>query len=78
MKAKPFSFSMIDIAVGAPYGGEDGNGAVFIYHGFRIRSGELIAEELKKPAQVRRCPYVFLKRSLFWETIYNDEDKIPS
>ncbi|XP_042859779.1 integrin alpha-PS2-like isoform X5 [Penaeus japonicus] len=41
-----------DIAVGAPYGGEDGNGAVFIYHGFRIRSGELIAEELKKPAQV--------------------------
>ncbi|XP_037799232.1 integrin alpha-PS2-like [Penaeus monodon] len=41
-----------DIAVGAPYGGSDGNGAVFIYHGFKIRSGELIAEELMKPSQV--------------------------
>lgn len=41
-----------DVAVGAPYGGSDGNGAVFIYHGFKIRSGELIAEELMKPSQV--------------------------
>ncbi|KAK3850277.1 hypothetical protein Pcinc_043006, partial [Petrolisthes cinctipes] len=41
-----------DFAVGAPYGGPDGNGAVFIYHGFQIRGGELISEELKKPAQV--------------------------
>lgn len=44
---------MADFAVGAPYGGPDGNGAVFIYHGFEIRSGELFSEELKKPAQVR-------------------------
>lgn len=54
---KPFSFSMTDVAVGAPYGGSDGNGAVFIYHGFKIRSGELIAEELMKPSQVRYSSY---------------------
>ncbi|XP_069941612.1 integrin alpha-PS2 [Cherax quadricarinatus] len=41
-----------DLAVGAPYSGKDGNGAVFIYHGFVIRSGELIPEEMKKPSQV--------------------------
>ncbi|XP_066957943.1 integrin alpha-PS2-like isoform X4 [Macrobrachium rosenbergii] len=41
-----------DFAVGAPYGGEDGKGAVFIYHGFEIRSGELITQDMKKPAQV--------------------------
>ncbi|KAG0700605.1 Integrin alpha-PS2 [Chionoecetes opilio] len=41
-----------DMAVGAPYGGPDGSGAVFIYHGFEIRSGQLISEDLKKPAQV--------------------------
>lgn len=46
-------FSMADFAVGAPYGGLDGNGAVFIYHGFEIRRGELFSEELKKPSQVR-------------------------
>lgn len=45
--------SVADFAVGAPYGGPDGNGAVFIYHGFEIRSGELFSEELQKPAQVR-------------------------
>ncbi|XP_042203155.1 integrin alpha-PS2-like [Homarus americanus] len=42
----------IYLAVGAPYGGEDGNGAVFIYHGFVIRGGELIPEDLKKPTQI--------------------------
>ncbi|XP_069186790.1 integrin alpha-PS2 isoform X2 [Procambarus clarkii] len=41
-----------DLAVGAPYGGPDGNGAVFIYHGFVIRSGEPISEDNKKPSQV--------------------------
>ncbi|XP_068245736.1 LOW QUALITY PROTEIN: integrin alpha-PS2-like [Palaemon carinicauda] len=41
-----------DFAVGAPYGGDDGKGAVFIYHGFEIRSGELVTPEMKKPAQV--------------------------
>ncbi|XP_045133240.1 integrin alpha-PS2-like isoform X2 [Portunus trituberculatus] len=41
-----------DMAVGAPYGGPDGSGAVFIYHGFEIRTGQLISDELKKPSQV--------------------------
>ncbi|KAK7008559.1 hypothetical protein SK128_014322, partial [Halocaridina rubra] len=41
-----------DVAVGAPYGGKDGRGAVFIYHGFEIKSGELISEDMKKPTQI--------------------------
>lgn len=28
-----WSLSLSDLAVGAPYGGEDGRGAVYIYHG---------------------------------------------
>ena len=27
------SCCLVDLAVGAPYGGEDGRGAVYIYHG---------------------------------------------
>ena len=52
-----FPLIPVDMAVGAPYGGPDGSGAVFIYHGFEIRAGELISEELKKPSQV--CFYFF-------------------
>lgn len=42
-----------DIAVGAPYGGPDGLGAVFIYHGFALRSGDSRDPAKEKPAQVR-------------------------
>ena len=42
-----------DIAVGAPYGGPDGMGAVFIYHGFGLRSGDTRDTDKEKPAQVR-------------------------
>ncbi|CAL4083658.1 unnamed protein product [Meganyctiphanes norvegica] len=36
-----------DLAVGAPYGGDDGKGAVFIYHG-----GRRASKDMSKPAQV--------------------------
>ncbi|KAL7639215.1 UNVERIFIED_CONTAM: hypothetical protein RMT77_010749 [Armadillidium vulgare] len=41
-----------DFAVGAPYGGKDGRGAVFIYHGFAANEGEKMKALMTKPAQV--------------------------
>lgn len=38
--------------MGAPYGGPDGRGAVFIYHGFGVRTGDFRDKEKEKPAQV--------------------------
>ena len=47
LSIRPNFVLIIDLAIGAPWGGPDGNGAVFIYN---VRDGKLA----NVPSQVRR------------------------